>query len=158
MGAGVLQFWPGAILPLVAALGGITIVYALHELGFIRIPVPGRDWIVPAGWVRHRFYRSAVVWGGIVGAGVFTRVPFAALPVLAAWLFIYGDVVYGSLAGALYGFVRAASVYSTASSQDADELVGLMQRIMRLATPAHLLTGTMLAMFGAYQLIAQQVA
>ena len=158
VGAGVLQFWPGAILPLVAALGGITIVYALHELGFIRIPVPGRDWIVPAGWVRHRFYRSAVVWGGIVGAGVFTRVPFAALPVLAAWLFIYGDVVYGSLAGALYGFVRAASVYSTASSQDADELVGLMQSIMRLATPAHLLTGTVLAMFGAYLLIAQQVA
>ena len=67
-------------------------------------------------------------------------------------------LVYGSLAGALYGFVRAASVYSTASSQDADELVGLMQSIMRLATPAHLLTGTVLAMFGAYLLIAQQVA
>ena len=157
-GAGVLRLWSEATLPLAAALGAITLVYALHEIGFVRVPVPGRDWVVPGDWVRYGLYRRAVVWGSIVGAGVFTRVPFAALPILAAWLFIYGDVVYGALAGALYGLTRAASIFTTASSRDAGEVVGLVQKMMRLAAPAHLLTGFMLALFGTYILIALQVA
>jgi len=153
-GAGASVLWGEQPLPLVVALGSIAFAYALHELGFIRLPVPGREWVVPAEWVRGGFYRSAVVWGGIVGAGVFTRVPFAALPVLAAWLFVSGDVVYGVLAGALYGLTRAASIYSAASSRDAQELVGLTQQMMRLATPAHQVTGLLLAAFAAYLLAA----
>ena len=158
LGAGVSALWSGTTLPLAVALGAVAFVYALNELGFVRVPVPGRDWIVPAEWVRHNYYRSGVVWGALVGAGVFTRVPFAALPVLAAWLFVSGDIVYGVLAGAAYGVTRAASIYSAAPSHDTEELVGLTQQIMRLAAPAHLLTGTMLALFGAYLLIALQVS
>ena len=47
---------------------------------------------------------------------------------------------------------------TTASSWDAGEVVGLVQNMMRLAAPAHLLTGFMLALFGTYILIALQVA
>lgn len=145
-------------MTLIAALGVITLIYALHELGFIRVRVPGRDWVVPAAWVRQEFHRRAVVWGSIVGTGVFTRIPFAALPVLAAWLFIYGDVVYGAVAGSLYGLVRAGSVYSTASSGNVDEVASIIQKMMRLVTPAHLLTGMLLAMLGAYWLISSRAA
>lgn len=157
-GTGLLGIWSGGRLTLIAALGVITLIYALHELGFIRVPVPGRDWVVPAAWVRQGFYRRAVVWGSIVGTGVFTRIPFAALPVLAAWLFIYGDVVYGAVAGSLYGLVRAASVYSTAPSGNVDEVASIIQKMMRLVTPAHLLTGMLLAMLGAYWLISSRAA
>lgn len=153
-GAGVGALWEERMLPLTVAVGAVALVYALHELGFVRVPVPGREWVVPAEWVRHAYYRSAVVWGALVGAGVFTRVPFAALPVLAAWLFISGDIVYGVLAGAMYGVTRAASIYSAASSQDTEQLVGLTQHIMRLTTPAHQVTGLALAAFGTYLLTA----
>ena len=157
-GAGVSALWSGMTLPLAVALGAVALVYALRELGFVRVPVPGRDWIVPAEWVRHSYYRSGVVWGVLVGAGVFTRVPFAALPVLAAWLFISGDVGYGVLAGAIYGLTRAASIYSAASSHDTEELVGLMQHIMRLSAPAHQATGLMLATLGAYLVTAPYIS
>ena len=153
-GAGASLLWGEQPLPLVIAVGSIAFAYALHEVGFVRLPVPGREWIVPAAWVRGGFYRSAVVWGGLVGAGVFTRVPFAVLPVLAVWLFVSGDVVYGVLAGALYGLIRAVSIYSAASSRDSQELVGLTQHIMRLAAPAHQVTGLLLAAFAAYLLAA----
>ncbi len=157
-GAGVSTWWSGMTLPLAVALGAVAFVYALHELGIVSVPVPGRDWVVPAAWVRHDYYRSGVVWGGLVGAGVFTRVPFAALPVLAAWLFVSGDIVYGVLAGAVYGATRAASIYSAASSQDTEELAGLTHQIMRLAAPAHEVTGLFLAGFGAYLLAAPYLA
>ena len=142
------------MLALAVALGAVAFIYALHELGFLRVPVPGREWVVPADWVRRGFYQSAVVWGGIVGAGVFTRVPFAALPILAAWLFISGDIVYGVLAGALCEATRALSIYSTAFSQDVQDLVHLNQQIMRLAPSGHQVTGLFLAGFGTYLLAA----
>src|SRR3990172_7302088 len=78
-GAGVSALAPGVTLPLAAALGAVALAYALHELGFLRLPVPGRDWQVPADWVRRGFYRSAAPFGrpGGVG-GVFP--PPAAIP------------------------------------------------------------------------------
>jgi acyl dehydratase len=53
-GAGVSALWSGMTLALAVALGAVAFVYVLHELGFVRVPVPGRDWVVPAEWVRDR--------------------------------------------------------------------------------------------------------
>ena len=153
-GVAVSMLWPDMTLPLAVALGAVAFVYALHELEFLRLPVPGRDWQVPADWVREGFYRSAVIFGGAVGFGVFTRIPYASLPILLAWLFVSGNVVYGVLAGLVYGALRALSIYSSAPAQDTDDLVRLNQRLMRLgAVPAHQVTGLLLAAFAAYLLV-----
>lgn len=157
-GLGVSVAWPEATVPLAAALGAVGLVYALHELGFVRLPVPGRDWQVPADWVRGGFYRSAVVFGGTVGFGVFTRVPYASLPILLAWLFVWGNPLYGALAGLVYGAMRALSIYSSASSQKADDLVQLNQRLMRLGAAAHQVTGLALATFAVYLLTAPHLS
>ena len=153
-GAAVSMLWPDMTLPLAVALGAVAFVYALHELEFLRLPVPGRDWQVPADWVREGFYRSAIIFGGTVGFGVFTRVPFATLPILLAWLFASGNVLYGALAGLVYGATRALSIYSSASSQGTDDLVRLNQHLMRLASAGHQVAGLLLAFFAAYLLIA----
>ena len=153
-GAGVSTLWPAVTLPLAVALGAVAFAYALHELEFLRLPVPGRSWQVPVEWLRGGFYRSAVIFGGTVGFGVFTRVPFASLPILLAWLFVSGNVLYGALAGLVYGAMRALSIYSSASSREPAELVQLNQRLMRLAAPAHQVTGLLLATFAAYLLVA----
>lgn len=153
-GAGLGALWEDARLSLAVALGAVTAVYALHELAFVRLPVPGRDWQVPADWVRHGFYRSAIIFGGTVGFGVFTRVPYASLPVLFAWLFVSGNVAAGALAGLVYGATRALSIYSSSSTREPNDLAQLNQSLMRLAGPAHQLTGLMLAAFAAYLLVA----
>ena len=153
-GAGVSALWPGLTLPLAGALGAVALAYALHELELVRVPVPGRDWQVPADWVRTGFYRSAAVFGGIVGFGVFTRVPYAALPILLAWLFVSGDVQVGVLVGLVYGATRALSIYSSAPYREPADVVRLNQRLMQLAPLSHLGTGLALAAFAAYLLAA----
>lgn len=157
-GAGLDALWEDATVPLAVALGGVSLVYALHELEFIRLPVPGRDWQVPADWVRNGFYRSAVIFGGTVGFGVFTRVPYASLPILFAWLFVSGNIAYGALAGLVYGAMRAVSIYASTATEGPEELVTLNRTIMRLAGPAHQLTGLMLAAFAGYLLLGPYLA
>ncbi|OGO51096.1 MAG: hypothetical protein A2148_06985 [Chloroflexi bacterium RBG_16_68_14] len=153
-GAGVSALRPELSLPLAAALGAIALAYALHELEFLRLPVPGRDWQVPADWVRRGFYRSAVIFGGTIGFGVFTRVPFASLPVLLAWLFLSGNVLYGLLAGLVYGAMRAFPIYSGGSRREPGDMVEHVQRLMRLAPLQHQVAGLGLAALAAYLLAA----
>ncbi len=153
-GAGVALVWPGMTLPLAVALGAVAFAYALHELDFVQLPVPGRDWQVPNSWLKGGFYRSAAIFGSLVGSGVFTRIPYASLPILLAWIFISGNVFYGALIGLVYGAERAASIYSSATTQDAGEVVELNQRLMTWAAPAHQVTGLFLAAFAAYLIAA----
>lgn len=153
-GAAVSAAWPDATLPLAGALGAVALAYALHELEFVRLPVAGRDWQVPASWARRGFYRSAVIFGGTVGFGVFTRVPYASFPILVAWLFVSGNAVYGLAAGAIYGAARAVSIYSSAGCGETGQLVELNQRLMRLAPSVRQVTGVALAAVAAYLLAA----
>jgi hypothetical protein len=153
-GAGVFALAPGAMLPLAVALGAVALAYALHELGFIHLPAISRDWQVPASWVRHGFYRSAIVFGGTVGFGVFTRIPYASLPVLFAWFFVSGNVWYGLAAGLTYGVARALSIYLGANSKETGDLVDLNHRIMSMIPALHQVTGAALAAFAAYLLVA----
>jgi len=153
-GAGIAALWSDAKVPLAFALGAVALVYALHELDFIHIPVPGRDWQVPVEWVRGGYYQSAVVWGTLVGAGVFTRVTYAILPILLAWLFVSGNVLYGALAGAVYGATRAVTIYSSARSREPADVINLNERLMQLAPALHQAVGGALAAFAMYLLIA----
>ena len=140
--------------PLAIGLGAIALAYATHEVGLIRLPVPGRDWQVPAHWVRNTFYRSAALFGGTVGLGIFTRVPFASLPILLAWLFVSGNITYGVLAGLVYGAARAISIYSVSNIEGPDQLVELNERLMGFAPSLHHVTGLALAAFAVYLLLA----
>ncbi len=153
-GAGIHALWPDADLPLALALAGVALVYALHETGWLQLPVPGRDWQVPAGWVRHGFYRSAALFGGTVGFGVFTRVPYASFPILLGWLFVSGNVWFGVGAGLVYGAARALSIYLGGSCRESAQLVALNHRLMALAPSLHQVTGLALAAFATYLLTA----
>ena len=153
-GAGVHALWPGSALPLAIALGAVALAYACHELGLLQLPVPGRDWQVPAAWVRRGFYRSAVIFGGAVGFGVFTRVPYASFPILLGWLFVSGNVWYGLGAGVVYGAARALSIYLGGGCGESAQLVTLNRRLMALAPSLHQVTGLALAAFAAYLLTA----
>ncbi len=153
-GLGFSSLVDDPIAPLAIGLGVIALAYAVHEVGLIRLPVPGREWQVPAHWVRNTFYRSAAVFGGTVGLGIFTRVPFASLPIFLAWLFVSGNVIYGALAGLVYGATRAVSIYSSSNIEEPEQLVELNERLMAMAPSLHQATGLALAAFAAYLVIA----
>jgi hypothetical protein len=153
-GAGVLAAAPDAQQPLAVALGAVALAYALRELGWLPLPVPGRDWQVPASWVRHGFYRSAAIFGATVGFGVFTRIPYASLPILLGSLVVLGNVPLGIAAGTLYGLMRALSIYSSMNSDEVEQLVKLNQRLIALTPAVHQITGVALGVLGAYLVTA----
>ena len=153
-GAGIAALWPDGTLPLAVGLGAIAFVYAIHESGLVRLPILGRDWQVPVEWVRDGFYRSAAIFGGTVGLGVFTRVPFASLPILFAWLFISGNILYGIAAGTIYGLTRGLSIYIGSSRESPEAMVALNQSLMAMAPTLHVVTAFGLATFAAYLIAA----
>lgn len=73
---------------------------------------------------------------------------------MLAWLFVSGNVLYGALAGLVYGVCRAVSIYSSAPYASTEELVTWNQRIMAMIPGVHRLTGLALAVFAAYLLVA----
>ncbi|PTX64407.1 hypothetical protein C8P63_103193 [Melghirimyces profundicolus] len=102
-------FLLGVLLPdpvKVSLLSGLVLLYALHELRFLKLKIPQRRWQIPGSWVSRRNGMDMVVWGVILGAGIFTYIPHSSFYILYLFLGFFLNPLYGILLGALYGFSR----------------------------------------------------
>jgi cytochrome c biogenesis protein CcdA len=61
----------------------LTAGYAGREMGWWRLPVPGRSWQVPRTWATG--YRGRFVFGLLLGMGWVTRTPYPAFYVVLLW-------------------------------------------------------------------------
>lgn len=138
----------------VLAISLVALVYSLRELGVLRLPVPSSWWQVPRGWVRGDRYASTAVFGGLLGLGFLTRVPFFTFHVLLAVEAVSGRPAGSALLGAIFGLARGGTVV----------LVGRIGRpvqgdavppdrwIMLQENGLHVANGIVLAFVGAYGL------
>jgi hypothetical protein len=92
----------------VALLGLFAVVFALKELNIIRIPTPQIGWQVPASWLRPSPVLGTTLYGLMLGAGIFTFIPFASFYLLLMWEITAGAVSLQSavLLGMVYGLSR----------------------------------------------------
>jgi hypothetical protein len=122
--AGVLGWIGSLLLPdesvaVAAVLGALVAAALVRETVRPRWPVPQRHWQVPQHWLTGP-WSGAIVFGSIMGAGVFTRQPSALfhLYVLAcvASASPWTGAAFGCVYGLAYvgGFVRGMSVGSCA--------------------------------------------
>ena len=80
LGAGLHALLPSIGLPIaVAVLGLVALLFALHELNVVRLPAPQVGWQVPASWMRRSRLFGNTLYGLVLGAGIFTFIPFASL-------------------------------------------------------------------------------
>lgn len=107
-GAGLRQVVPFATLAAGAAV--LAAAYSLHEAGWLRLPQPERRWIVPNAWIVRRPLLGAAAFGIILGAGVFSFIPFTSFYLLLAWEILVAHPAAGALLGAAYGLARALPV------------------------------------------------
>jgi hypothetical protein len=107
IGAGVVR--PAAAL-VVPAIGIVSAGYALRELGFVYLPLPGRNWQVPRSWLARGFYSSAVVYGLVLGTGFATRAPFASFQLMSGMNAVLGLPAIALVNGLLYGLSRAGTL------------------------------------------------
>lgn len=118
---GVLAGWTGAMVRdwigrdvenlWVIVLIVIVLLYGLRELAIVRLPMPQIPWQVPAQWSRYGKVRQGLLYGLVLGADIFTLIPyptFYAIFLLEAGFGVFG----GGAIGIIYGLARAFSTVS----------------------------------------------
>lgn len=87
-------------------LSFLVFLYSLHELGILRLEVPQRHWQIPSTWVNRGDGRDLMVWGAVLGAGIFTYIPHFSFYILYLCTGFFLNPLFGILMGALYGLSR----------------------------------------------------
>lgn len=100
---------PAVVYTLVGLFG---LAYALVELGFWRLPVPGLHAQVPAFVQRVAYYPRAFLLGAVVGGGFTVGCPFPTYHVILAWIAATGGAALGALVLGVYGLGRALPVFA----------------------------------------------
>src|SRR5437763_13940001 len=76
----------------VGVLGVASLVFALKELNIIKLWTPQIGWQVPKSWMKHSKVLGQTAYGVVLGAGIFTYIPFASFFVVLAWEAVAGAV------------------------------------------------------------------
>ena len=101
----------GATPIVLVAVGVVAVV--LQWCGRVT-PLPERHRQVPRRWLLWRSREATgLAYGLMLGAGVLTRLQFAAIYVLALLVLLAGSSTTGAAIGALYGGLRAAPLIAT---------------------------------------------
>ena len=92
----------------VGTLGVVSLVFALQELSFIKLPMPQIGWQVPKSWQKSSRLTGNTLYGIVLGAGIFTYIPFASFYLLLMWEMVAGAVSLQAavLLGMTYGLFR----------------------------------------------------
>ncbi|HUS14696.1 MAG TPA: hypothetical protein VM536_06715 [Chloroflexia bacterium] len=138
------------ILPFAVIAGAalvLALAYGLHELGVLRLPHPEMAWQVPNRWILRRPLLGAAAFGALLGAGIFTYIPFTAFYLLLAWEVLLANPWAGALLGAIYGATRAlpALIGGAMTARDG-AIVGAHVSILGAAPRIHRVAGALLLM------------
>ncbi|HKP53651.1 MAG TPA: hypothetical protein VJ183_13490 [Chloroflexia bacterium] len=109
VGQGLHALLPGiGVEWAVAVLGVASLLYALHEINFIKLPNPQLGWLVPKVWQKHSYLLGHTLYGIVLGMGIWTFIPFTGFYILMAWEIVAGAVSLKAavLLGVLYGAFR----------------------------------------------------
>ncbi|MEP6775262.1 MAG: hypothetical protein ABJA50_06660 [Chloroflexota bacterium] len=109
IGQGLHALLPGLGFAWVTALLGVlAFIFALKELRIIPLPSLQIGWQVPASWMKPSRALGNTLYGIVLGAGVFTFIPFASFYLLLLLEISAGAVsLQAALTlGVIYGFFR----------------------------------------------------
>jgi hypothetical protein len=114
LAVGAALGWLGARLPLTETVLPLILLVtacllgALHELRFIRLPMPQIPRQVPRSWlVRHPWNLAAIGFGMQLGSAVATRITNASTYVALGCALFSGSPLSGALILAAFGAVRS---------------------------------------------------
>jgi len=142
-GALIRPVVPGLVL--FAAITVLAVAYGLHEAGLWRLPHPERAWLVPNEWIVRRPLLGAAAFGMVLGAGVFTFIPFTSFYLLLAWEALTANPAAGALLGAAYGLARGLPVLTGALVPlRGGTVVALHLSVLRAGPRLHRATGGLL--------------
>lgn len=151
IGAFARTIMPGVITQQRLWMAGIActaVAYSLHETGLVHLPAPQVRWQVPAHWSRHGKTMQALLYGIVLGAELFTLMPYAAFYVLLPLEATLGPGG-GLLLGLTYGLARVSpSAVSIAVAYRRGTVHGVARCITGNFRLFHTMNGVALAAVG----------
>jgi len=145
-----LSYSAHARTPWVVAIAAIALAYGAHELSIIRLPMPQVRWQVPARWARYGKGKQVVLYGVILGADVFTFIPYAAFYVLLLIESTIG-VNEGAKLGLAYGLARlCATTAGIITSCRYGSALLVARKIWGATNAFHRATGITLVIVGGF--------
>ncbi|MFE7064504.1 hypothetical protein ACFVAD_20425 [Sutcliffiella sp. NPDC057660] len=85
----------------------LLFVYTLDAFKLIKIKLPENKWQIPSEWFKGSTIQNMWVWGLILGAGMFTYMPYATFYILYIYIGLFMNPIYGFAFGFVYAFSRA---------------------------------------------------
>ncbi len=89
----------------------LCITFFLYECKLNTLRLPSVKWQVPSSWLQGSRNLNMIVWGLILGSGMFTYIPFTTFYYLHLFTGFLFEPLYGFLAGSLYGAGRTAATF-----------------------------------------------
>jgi hypothetical protein len=105
----------------------LALLYCLHEIGIIRMPVPQRKQQVPRGW-RQRYHPwiAASAYGFVIGSGLLTRISVSTFYVFLLWCFLSFNPLQAAFVGTFYGLSQGCLLllmaWKAESAEDASRI------------------------------------
>ncbi|WP_156424369.1 hypothetical protein [Bacillus sp. FJAT-27445] len=84
----------------------IALIFVLHESKIVKLKIPQNHWQVPSNWLGGNPKKDMVLWGIILGAGIFTYIPHISFHLLYLYTGMLSEPINGLYLGAIYGFSR----------------------------------------------------
>lgn len=140
----LISYWLPTLIKIFIMLG-LVLLYAFHEFKLIKLPIIQRHWQIPSSWVKHPYW-SMLVWGGILGPGIFTYIPHSTFYFLYLYIGFFKTPEYGVVFGAVYGISRVVpsvifSIYRSLFNKNLSIELNNMLTIKKIN---HYINGTVL--------------
>ena len=146
-------FLPDASQPFTLfTLGICSITFALHEIGVFQLRLPCHRWQVPGNWrIRFRPWKFSVLYGAILGAGLFTYIRSTTFFLAIFVTLLVADPVESAFIFAAYGVAQSLppliAGLKTESFEDAYQCSVKIHKYRRFA---ELSNGLLLTFIGIY--------
>jgi hypothetical protein len=84
----------------------LSTAYLINETRLAKIPIPQNHWQIPTHWVNGKATHNMIVWGSILGSGMFTYIPHATFYIIYIYIGLFRAPFEGLLWGGVYAFTR----------------------------------------------------
>jgi len=146
----------GMTVAVPVAAAGVAVLYGLSYVAGRPLPVPKSSRQVPKLW-REAFSptTAAILYGGGLGLGFFTRVPYLTFYAAAGTAALSRDPLLGALAGLTFGLARALPlVLYRAKGTALGKAEGLVTGLREHERKIQVLNGAVLTSLGFLLLFA----
>jgi len=141
-------------------VGGVSLLYSSHELGFFRLPAPQLSWQVPSLW-RAVFPANLAVlfYGFCLGLGVTTRIPTSTFYPVLIWALLIGHPLLATIGMAAFGLGRCLPpIYMAARRTNTEESFDFAVELASWQPAVHLMNGVLLGSAGSCLIVSGLVA